>query len=141
MGQPRPLFVYFRSFQTQILLKKTVDFSWIRTRIVGVQREQTDHLTTTTAHQQFLFQKTFGKYLLFSVSTFVPTIIMMIYMVFTLCTSKETMTEAYTEYLARILMVSGFASLNFLLSRDCNDGKYNCLLKRSLPHSFDGATL
>ena len=33
MGQPRPLFVYFRSFQTQILQKKTVDVIGIRTRI------------------------------------------------------------------------------------------------------------
>ena len=45
MGLPRPLFVYFRSFQTQILLKKYVGVSGIRTRIVRVA----DHLTTTTA--------------------------------------------------------------------------------------------
>ena len=48
MGQPRPLFVYFCSFKTQIL-RKTVDFSGIRTRIDGVVGEHADHLTTTTA--------------------------------------------------------------------------------------------
>ena len=50
MGHPRPfLFVYFRSFQT-IYRIKTVDFSGIRTQIVGVEGEHADHLTTTTAH-------------------------------------------------------------------------------------------
>ena len=48
MGHPRPLFVYFRSFQT-IYRIKTVDFSGIRTRIVGVEGEHADHLNTTTA--------------------------------------------------------------------------------------------
>ena len=51
MGLPRPLFVYFRSFQTQILQKKTVGVSKIRTRIVGVESEQADHLTTTPAQK------------------------------------------------------------------------------------------
>ena len=50
MGQPRPLFVYFRSFQTQILQKKTVGVSGIRTRIVWVAGKHADHLTTTPAH-------------------------------------------------------------------------------------------
>ena len=50
MGQPRSLFVYFRSFQTQILQKKTVGVSRIRTRIVRVEGEHADHLTTTTTH-------------------------------------------------------------------------------------------
>ena len=49
MDQPRPLFVYFRSFQTQILQEKTVSVSRIRTWIVGVDGEHADHLTTTTA--------------------------------------------------------------------------------------------
>ena len=49
MGHPRPLFVYFRSFQT-IYRIKTVDFSGIRTRIVRVEGENADHSTTTTAH-------------------------------------------------------------------------------------------
>ena len=49
MGQLRPLFVYFRFIQTQILQKKTVGVSKIRTRIVGVEGEHADHLTTTTA--------------------------------------------------------------------------------------------
>ena len=48
MGQPRPLFVYFRIFQTQYY-RKIVDFSWFRTRIVGVEGKHADHLTTTTA--------------------------------------------------------------------------------------------
>ena len=46
MGQPRPLFVYFHCFQTQIVHEKTVGFSGIRIRIVGVEGEQADHLTT-----------------------------------------------------------------------------------------------
>ena len=37
MGQPRPVFVYFCSLQTQILLKKTLGFIGIRTRIVRVE--------------------------------------------------------------------------------------------------------
>ena len=48
MGQPRPLFVYFRSFQKQFY-RKIVDLSGIRTRIVRVEGEHADHLTTTTA--------------------------------------------------------------------------------------------
>ena len=42
MIDPQPLFVYFRSFQIQIFQKN------FRTRIVGVEGEHTDHLTTTT---------------------------------------------------------------------------------------------
>ena len=42
MGQPRPLFVYFRSFQIQFN-RKIVDFSGIRTQIVGVEGEHADH--------------------------------------------------------------------------------------------------
>ena len=48
IGLPRPLFVYFRSFQT-IYRIKTLDFIMIRTRIVRVEGEHADHLTTTTA--------------------------------------------------------------------------------------------
>ena len=48
MGQPRPLFVYFHSFQQQFY-RKIVDLSGIRTRFVGVEGEHADHLTTTTA--------------------------------------------------------------------------------------------
>ena len=48
MGQPRPLFVYFRSFQT-IHRIKTVDFSGIQTRIDRAKGKNADHLTTTTA--------------------------------------------------------------------------------------------
>ena len=43
MGQPRPLFVNFRSFQTKILQKKTVGVSGIWTWIVGVEGEHADH--------------------------------------------------------------------------------------------------
>ena len=53
MGQPRPLFVYFRAFQQQFY-RKIVDLSGIRTRIVGVEGEHADHLTTTTAHDYSL---------------------------------------------------------------------------------------
>ena len=49
MDKPRPLFVHFRSFQTQNL-QKTVDVSRIRTRIIRVEHKHADHLTTTTAH-------------------------------------------------------------------------------------------
>ena len=45
----RPLFRYFRFFQ--IIQNKSVDFSEIRTRIVGVEGKHADHLTiTTTLH-------------------------------------------------------------------------------------------
>ena len=42
MGQPRPLFVYFRSFHQQFY-RKIVDFSGNQTRIVGVEGEHADH--------------------------------------------------------------------------------------------------
>ena len=50
MGQSRRLFVYFSSFQTQILQEKTVGASGIQTQIVGVEGKHADHLITTTAH-------------------------------------------------------------------------------------------
>ena len=56
MGQPRPLFVYFRSFQTQIVQKKNVVFSGIRTQIVGVEGKHVDHLTTTTTARLMFFK-------------------------------------------------------------------------------------
>ena len=49
MSQPWPLFVYFHPFQTQIIQEKTVGFSGIQTRIVGVEGKHAEHLTTTTA--------------------------------------------------------------------------------------------
>ena len=52
---PGPLLVYFRSFQTQLLQKKTLDVSGIRTRIVGVEGQDADHLTSTTAPNAKLF--------------------------------------------------------------------------------------
>ena len=48
MGTPGLFFVYFGSFQTQILQKITVGFSRIRTEIVGVEGKHADQLTTTT---------------------------------------------------------------------------------------------
>ena len=51
MGQPPPLFFIFVFFQQTFLQKKTVCFSQIRTWIVGVEGEQADHLTTTTAQK------------------------------------------------------------------------------------------
>ena len=48
MGQPRPLLIYFRSFRQQFC-SKMLDFSGIRTRIVGLEGDQADHLTTTKA--------------------------------------------------------------------------------------------
>ena len=52
MGHPRPLLVYFRSFQTQIQQKKSVDVSGIQTRIVRAEGKHADHMTTTTAYIQ-----------------------------------------------------------------------------------------
>ena len=51
MGQPRPLFVYSCSFQTHFFTEKTADISGIGTRIVRVEGEHADHLTTTMARQ------------------------------------------------------------------------------------------
>ena len=45
IGHPRPLFalfVFFKQFEI------TVNFSWIRTQIIGVEGEPVDHLTITT---------------------------------------------------------------------------------------------
>ena len=46
MDQPRPLFAYFRSIQTQKY--KIVCFSRIQTRIARVEGKHADHLTITT---------------------------------------------------------------------------------------------
>ena len=53
LANPGLFVVYFRSFQTQYY-RKTVGFSGIRTQIVGVEGEHTDHLTTTTAQKQLV---------------------------------------------------------------------------------------
>ena len=45
MGQSRPLFVNFRSFQIQFY-RKILDFSGIWIQIVSVEVEHADHLTT-----------------------------------------------------------------------------------------------
>ena len=48
MDHPLHLFVYIRIlFQTINFIDKTEDFSGIRTRIVGVEGENANHLTTT----------------------------------------------------------------------------------------------
>ena len=47
LGQPRPLFVYFHSFQTQNFQKKTICGSGIQTRIVRAEGEYADHFTAT----------------------------------------------------------------------------------------------
>ena len=58
MGRTRTLFVYFCSFQTQLLQKKKLAFGGIRTRIVGVIGKQADHLYTTMApHSSILVKK------------------------------------------------------------------------------------
>ena len=48
-------FYIFRSFQIQILQKTTVDVRGIRTQIVGEEGELADHLTTTTAKNNWNF--------------------------------------------------------------------------------------
>ena len=54
MGLHGLFFVYFRSFQTQFLQKKTVEVCGIRTWIVQVEGKQADHLTTTTAQRTII---------------------------------------------------------------------------------------
>ena len=46
MGQPRPLFCLLLFFSNTDFTEKTVDVSRIRTRIVGVEGEHADRLTT-----------------------------------------------------------------------------------------------
>ena len=53
-ANPGLFFVYFRSFQTQFLQKKTVEVCGIRTWIVQVEGKQADHLTTTTAQRTII---------------------------------------------------------------------------------------
>ena len=67
-GPPRPLFVYFSSFRTQILQKNNVGVSGIRTRIVRVEGEHPDHLTTTTAHQWRISYRAFNLFSLQSLA-------------------------------------------------------------------------
>ena len=50
LNGPTQTFFYFLLFKHKFLQKKTVGFSGIRTRIVRVEGEHSDHLTTTTAH-------------------------------------------------------------------------------------------
>ena len=56
-GPLRPLFVYFRSFQTQIFTEKNVGVIGTRTQIVEVECEHTDHLTTTLQTNGTLWKK------------------------------------------------------------------------------------
>ena len=46
MGQLRPRFLFFSITN---FTEKSVDLSWIRTRIVGVEGEHADNLTTIKA--------------------------------------------------------------------------------------------
>ena len=55
MCQPRPLFLFIFVLFKHNLYRKTVGVSGIRTRIVGVEGEHADHLTTTTALIIFTF--------------------------------------------------------------------------------------
>ena len=52
MGQPQHLFCFFLFFSNTKFSVKTVDFSGIRTRIVGLEGEHAGHLTTTTARER-----------------------------------------------------------------------------------------
>ena len=61
MGHARPILVYFCSFQTQILQKNTVGFGGIQIRIIGVEGEHADHLTTTKARMHFCLPISFFK--------------------------------------------------------------------------------
>ena len=54
MCKSRPIFIYFRSFQT-IYRIKTVDFSGIGTRIIGLEGKDADHFTTTTVRYKLIF--------------------------------------------------------------------------------------
>ena len=49
MGHARPLFCLFSFFSNTNFTEKMVGVSRIRTRIVRVEGEYADHLTTTTA--------------------------------------------------------------------------------------------
>ena len=60
-AKPGLFFVYFVLFKHNIT-EKTVDFSGIRTRIVGVEGKNADHFTTTTAQAWAIH----GLYSLFS---------------------------------------------------------------------------
>ena len=51
----RTLFLYFRSFQTQILLKKLYTSAGFRTQIVRVVGEHADHFTTTTTAKKWRY--------------------------------------------------------------------------------------
>ena len=54
MGQPGLILLIFGRFKHKFY-RKTVDFSRIQTPIVGVEGVHADHLTSTTARQQYFF--------------------------------------------------------------------------------------
>ena len=92
IGQPKPLFVYFSSFQIQILQKKTVGFSGIRTRIDKVEGKHADHLTTTTAPRlKNVLHLTFANFL------FTLTLLLLViqYDILNKPSSLKACTEAY----------------------------------------------
>ena len=68
IGQPRPLFRLFLFFSDTNFTGKTVGVSGIQTRIVGVEGEHADHLTTTT-FLIFIFIYRLFLYVLYSVNT------------------------------------------------------------------------
>ena len=49
-GKSRPLLFIFVPFNHNFNIVQIVDFSEIRTRIIWVEGENSDHLTTATAH-------------------------------------------------------------------------------------------
>ena len=51
MDHSRPLFALSSFFPSPLYTIKIVDFSGIQTRIIGVDGEHADHLTTTTGLQ------------------------------------------------------------------------------------------
>ena len=63
MGQPCLYFVHFRSFQRKFY-RKFVDSCGIRTRIIGREVEQDDHLTTTARIDAYLDRDVIAKKLL-----------------------------------------------------------------------------
>ena len=48
-GSTKASFCLFLFFSNTLLQKKTIGFSGIQTRIIGVEGEHADHLTTITA--------------------------------------------------------------------------------------------
>ena len=56
-GPTPALFGYFGSYSNTNFTEKSVDFSGISTRIVGIEGEHADHLTTTPAQKDCFGEK------------------------------------------------------------------------------------